>query len=200
MCRTAPATAFGSAASYWWWLQLGLGGVIPSLPIWSSSPWNAMWLINSGVQIFWTKKRVTLGKPISRARCSAHWGVVRQPDVLRWYWRGARRDILWAWERSSPKAGFTQGHRARLHRAELSADAQVSSRSCFETSNNRLYSDTVKEALGAFMFPAYVLWLSKGHTKPESIFLGLCRLEPYTLYFHQVSPSVSHPRISKCCF
>lgn len=64
----------------------------------------------------------------------------------------------------------------------------------------RVYSDTVKEALGPFMFPAYILWLPKWHTKLESIFLGLSRVEPHTLHFHQVSPSVSYPHISKCCF
>lgn len=57
------------------------------------------------------------------------------------------------------------------------------SRSCFETSNSRVYSDALKEALGPFIFPAYVLWLSKGVTKPERIFLGLCRFEPYAFYF-----------------
>lgn len=33
LCRTGPATAFGFATSYWWWLEPGLGGVIASLPI-----------------------------------------------------------------------------------------------------------------------------------------------------------------------
>lgn len=57
----------------------------------------------------------------------------------------------------SPKAGFTQGHRAGLHGAELSANVQVPSRSCFETSISRVYFDALKEALGPFIFPAYVL-------------------------------------------
>lgn len=36
----------------------------------------------------------------------------------------ALRDAPQAWEWSSPKAAFTQGHRAGLHRAELSADSR----------------------------------------------------------------------------
>lgn len=175
--------------SSWWWLQLVLGGVIPSLPVWYLSPWNVLWLMPSAIWIFWTKKRVTLGRPVSRSRCLAYWGVIRQPDVLRWYRRGALRDMSWAWKWSSPKAGFTQRHRVRLRGAELSANVQVSSTSCFETSKTRVYSGTDKEALGPFMVPDNVLWLSKGRMKPESIFLGLCRFEPCLLYFHQVSPS-----------
>lgn len=69
----------------------------------------------------------------------------------------ALRDVPQAWEWSSPKAGFTQGHRAGLYGAELSAHVQDPSRSCFETSNSRIYSDALKEALGPFIFPAYVL-------------------------------------------
>lgn len=95
----------------------------------------------------------------------------------------ALRDIPWARECSSPKAGSTHGHRAGLHGAELSADVQVPSRSCFETSNSRVHADALREALGPFIFPAFVLWLSKGHTKPERVFLGLCRFEPYAFYF-----------------
>lgn len=86
LCRTAPATAFGSATPYWWWLQLVLGGVIPSLPLSTSLfaiPLNAVGLTNGGVWISWTMKRVSLGKPISSARGSAHWEVLRHPDVLQ---------------------------------------------------------------------------------------------------------------------
>lgn len=69
----------------------------------------------------------------------------------------ALRDVPRAWEWSSPKAGLTQGHRAGLRGAEISADVQDPSRSCFETSNSTVYSDAFKEALGPFIFPAYVL-------------------------------------------
>lgn len=91
LCRTAAVTAFGSAISSWWWLQLVLGGVIPSLPTSTSLfeiPSNALGLTNAGVWIFWTMKRVSLGKPISSVRDSVHWDVLRHPDVLQEYCRG----------------------------------------------------------------------------------------------------------------
>lgn len=130
---------------------LGLGGVTPCSPVPSSSPRNAVHFMNGSIWIFWTKKRATLWKPTSRDRCSALCGEV--PQLMSFGDRGkdAVRDIPWAWELSGPWAGFTRRHRAKLHGAELSALLKVSSRSCFETSSNRVYSDTGKDILGSFL-------------------------------------------------
>lgn len=67
---------------------------------------------------------------------------------------GALRDVPQAWEWSSPKAAFTQGHRAGLHGAELSADSRSLPGPALRPPTAE-YSPMLLRS--PFIFPAHVL-------------------------------------------
>lgn len=170
-CHILPAVAV-----------LGTGWATPCLPIRSSIPLKRCMTHKQPCMDLVDKEKGSLLENTSPEPVVLHSG--QAADVLRWC---AISDIPWAWEQSSSSVGFTHGHRAELHGAELSTDLKVSSGSCFETSSNRARSEIGKEVLGPFVSPAYVLWLSKGHGNLKNMFLGLRRSEPNTSYFHKVS-------------
>lgn len=102
---------------------------------------------------FWTMRRVSLGNPPALAevlhtgKCS---GILMSfSDAGE-----ALRDVPRAWEWPSPKAAFTQGHRAGLHGAELSADSR-------SLPGPALRPPTAEYTLmllrSPFIFPAHVL-------------------------------------------
>lgn len=120
---------------------LGLGGVTPCSSVPSSSPRNAVRFMNGSVWISWIKKRATLWKPTPSGE------------------RSLSKCPLVTGERCSEGHSLSLGavwppswvHMSAQSKAELSALLKVSSRSCFETSSNRVYSDTGKDILGSFL-------------------------------------------------